>query len=84
MTLDWESISGILYVFPFIIKRHNNNNNSTTTTTTNNNNNNNNMLCLPSAVFIALMLVGPSKDSKWRQTSWLFTSVVETLNSGLQ
>ena len=25
------------------------------------------MLCLPSAVFIALMLVGPSKDSKWRQ-----------------
>ena len=79
MTLDWESISGNLYVFPFIIKRHNNNNNSN-----NNNNNNNNMLCLPSAVFIALMLVGPSKDSKWRQTSWLFTSVVETLNSGLQ
>ena len=27
------------------------------------------MLCLPSAVFIARMLVGPSK---WRQTSWLF------------
>ena len=81
MTLDWESISGNLYVFPFIIKRHNNNNNNSTN---NNNNNNNNMLCLPSAVFIALMLVGPSKDSKWRQTSWLFTSVVETLNSGLQ
>ena len=64
MTLDWESISGNLYVFPFIIKRHNNNNNNSTN---NNNNNNNNMLCLPSAVFIALMLVGPSKDSKWRQ-----------------
>ena len=78
MTLDWESISGDLYVFPFIINRHNNNNKK------NNNNNNNNMLCLPSAVFIALMLVGPSKDSKWRQTSWLFTSVVENLNSGLQ
>ena len=84
MTLDWESISGNLYVFPFIIKRHNNNNNNNSTTTTTTTTNNNNMLCLPSAVFIALMLVGPSKDSKWRQTSWLFTSVVETLNSGLQ
>ena len=73
MTLDWESISGDLYVFPFIINRHNNNNN-------NNNNNNSNMLCLPSAVFIARMLVGPSKC---RQTSWLFTRVVENLNSRL-
>ena len=52
---------------------------------------------LPSAVFIALMLVRPSKCLKQiiqiklnrvknptgrRQTSWLFTSVVEDLNSG--
>ena len=36
MTLDWESISGDLYVFPFIINRHNNSDSN------NNNNNNNN------------------------------------------
>ena len=53
-------------------------------------------LYLPSAVFIAQMLVGPSKQLKQiiqieqtdrttgrRQTSWLFTSVAEDLNSGL-
>ena len=28
MTLDWESISGHLYVFPLIINRHNSNNNN--------------------------------------------------------
>ena len=77
MTLDWESISGHLYVFPLIINRHNSNNNNNNDNNNNNNNINNKMmmmmmmmmmmLCLPSAVFIALMLVGPSKDSKWRQ-----------------
>ena len=36
MTLEWESISGDLYVFPFIINRHNNSDSN------NNNNNNNN------------------------------------------
>ena len=54
----------------------------------NHNHNNNNILCLPLAVFIALMLVGPSKclkqisglriPSDQRQTSWLFTSVTES------
>ena len=55
-------------------------------------------LYLPSAVFIVQVLVGPSKQLKKiiqtehniakiptgrRQTSWLFTSVVEDLNSRL-
>ena len=51
-----------------------------------------NNLYLPSAVFIAQVLVGPSKQLKQifqiptgrRQTSWLFTSVAEDLNSGYQ
>ena len=55
-------------------------------------------LYLPSAVFIAQVLVGPSKQLKQiiqiqhkllriptggRQTSWLFTRAAEKLNSGL-
>ena len=54
-----------------------------------NNDNVHNVLCLSSAVFITLMLAMHLRKTELkiptdrRQTSWLFTSVTDTLNSGL-
>ena len=74
----------ILYLFKSQFELCHNNNN-------NNKNNNNNTLPLPSKGFSGIMKQLFKWNIKWlrfptgqRQTSWLFTSIAEDLNSGLR